>query len=49
MCALCNVYCVESIKQAQSLQTVSPRDTVIATMMSKKWKGSYDSGHKYRG
>ena len=49
MCALCSVYCVESTKQAQRLQTHLCLHDINATMMSKKWNGSYDSGPKYRG
>jgi len=49
MCALCSVYCVESTKQARRLQTGLCLHNIKATMMSKKYKGSYDAGPKYRG
>ena len=49
MCVLCRVYCAESITQAQRLQTRLCLHDINATMVSKKWKGSYDSGPKYRG
>ena len=48
MCALCSVYCAVSTKQAQRLQTVLCLHDINATMMSKKWKGSYSFGPKYR-
>jgi len=40
------VYCVVSTKQAQRLQTGLCLHDINATMMSKKWKASYDSGPK---
>ena len=50
MCALCSVYCVASTKpvQSQRLPAGLRLHDINVTMMSKKWKGSYDSGPKYR-
>jgi len=46
VCTHCSLYCV-STKQAQRLQTGLRLRDRNATMTSK-WKGSYDSGRKYR-
>jgi len=40
------VHCVVCFKQAQRLQLCL--HDINATMMSKKWEGSYNSGPKYR-
>ena len=45
MCALYSVFCVESTKQAQRLQTGFCLHNMNGIVMSKK---SYDSGPKYR-